>query len=1044
MYSISILGGIKLMFNKTKQTYTPPKNGYPEWNNNPEIFEWNRMPQHALAIPYQNREQALSYKNEKSPFVKSLNGKWKFHFSKNPDGRIKDFYQNDFDVSKWEQINVPAHWQLEGYDYPQYVNTRYPWIEHEEIEAPFAPTNYNPVGQYVTTFDLPDSWEEKPVILHFAGVEAAFYVWLNGELVGYSEDTFTPAEFNLTPYLQKGENKLAVEVYRWADASWLEDQDFWRMSGIFRDVYAYALPDLHLYDHRIRTSFDQNYQDASLEVQAHVLNYFQKSLPTSQLEIELLSADNKTVSKQTIELDLDQKESSTATITTNIKKPFQWSAENPYLYTVVMTLKGEDGQVFEVFATKVGFRQFEMIDNIMHINGKRIVFKGVNRHEFTADKGRAVTEQDMIEDIVLMKKYNINAVRTSHYPNHPKWYDLCDQYGLYVIDETNLETHGTWEYGQQNLEDSLPGSKPEWTENVLDRCKSMYERDKNHPSIIIWSLGNESFGGDNFVKMHDYFAKEDPTRLVHYEGVFHYRPSDHASDMESTMYRSPQELEFYATQPGDKKPYILCEYSHSMGNSTGNLDKYTKLFDQYPSLQGGFIWDWKDQALRHQTDDGTEFLAYGGDFGESPHDGNFAGDGLIFADGSVSPKLLEVKACYRNIDFEEQDLEKGVFKIINKHLFQTLEDYKLVWTVEENGEVIESGVQLLDAAPQKEQIVTLAYQNDKFDPSKEQVITLQIVYENLPFWAKPDHEVAFEQFFIPAISKSNATKGTISVNEQSNAYQITGEDFSVSFDQTTCDLTSYLVKGVELIKSPMVPNYWRAMTDNDRGAKVDEKSSEWRKASLERTLIDLHIEQLENIIVVEAFYQLPTTSASMATIRYTIHASGKIEVENMLQPGKSLSDIPEIGMRFELADSFDRLEWYGKGPHETYWDRQKSGKVAKHEGKVSEQLQPYLKPQESGNKSGVRWMKITDNQGNGIQITGDPTIEVNALAYTPFELEEASHHYKLPVSDKVSVRVNGWQMGVGGDDSWGQQTHPEYRLFANQNYVYRFTLEGLS
>ncbi|GAE92013.1 beta-galactosidase [Gracilibacillus boraciitolerans JCM 21714] len=604
------------MFNKTKLTYTPPENGYPEWNNNPEIFQLNRMPQHALAIPFQDHDQALNYHNEKSPFYKDLNGKWKFYFSENPDQRIKDFYQHDYDVSKWDNIKVPAHWQLEGYDYPQYVNTRYPWIEHEDIQAPFAPTNYNPVGQYVTSFELEDTWKEKPVILHFAGVEAAFYVWLNGELVGgYSEDTFTPAEFNLTPYLQDGKNKLAVEVYRWADASWLEDQDFWRMSGIFRDVYLYAIPELHLYDHRIRTSLDESYQNATLEVQAYVLNYFKQSFQTSKLEIELVSAENQSVTKQTIELDLYQKESATVTITTNISEPRQWSAEDPYLYTVVFTLKGEDDQIVEVFATKIGFRQFEMIDNIMHINGKRIIFKGTNRHEFSADHGRAVTEQDMIDDIVLMKKYNINAVRTSHYPNHPKWYDLCDQYGLYVIDETNLETHGTWRYGQQTLENSLPGSKPEWTENVLDRCKSMYERDKNHPSIVIWSLGNESFGGDNFLKMHDFYRSEDPTRLVHYEGIFHYRPSDRASDMESTMYRSPQELEFYANQPGEKKPYILCEYSHSMGNSTGNLHKYTELFDRYPTLQGGFIWDWKDQALRHHTEEGTEFLAYGGDFG---------------------------------------------------------------------------------------------------------------------------------------------------------------------------------------------------------------------------------------------------------------------------------------------------------------------------------------------------------------------------------------------------------------------------------------------
>ncbi|MGP4041417.1 glycoside hydrolase family 2 TIM barrel-domain containing protein [Gracilibacillus sp. D59] len=1032
------------MLNKSKLSYTPPENGYPEWNNNPEIFQLNRMPQHALAIAYQNREQALSQRKEKSPYYKNLNGKWHFHFSENPDTKVKDFYQTDYDVSDWDKIQVPAHWQLEGYDYPQYVNTRYPWIEHEDIEAPFAPTNYNPVGQYVTTFTLPDDWTDQPVVLHFAGVEVAFYVWLNGELVGYSEDTFTPAEFNLTPYLQSGENKLAVEVYRWADASWLEDQDFWRMSGIFRDVYLYALPDIHLYDHRVRTTFDQNYENAELEVQAKLLNYNQKSFSASRLEVELLTDNNEVVSKQSVELDITKKDKAEVTTKTTIRNPRKWSAEDPYLYTLIFTLTGDNDEVLEVFATKVGFRQFELIDNIMHINGKRIIFKGVNRHEFTADRGRSVTEQDMIDDIVLMKQYNINAVRTSHYPNHPKWYDLCDQYGLYVIDETNLETHGTWRYGQETLEDSLPGSKPEWTANVLDRCQSMYERDKNHPSVIIWSLGNESFGGDNFLKMYDYFKEVDPTRLVHYEGVFHYRPSDGASDMETTMYRSPQELEFYANQPGDKKPYILCEYSHSMGNSTGNLHKYTELFDKYPSLQGGFIWDWKDQALRHQTKDGTEFLAYGGDFGESPHDGNFAGDGLIFADGTVSPKLIETKACYRNIDFATVNLKTGEFKVINKNLFQSLKEYKLVWTVEENGEVLESGIHPLDADAGSEQIVKLSYQSEQFQPTKEHIVTLQVIYDHAPFWAETDHEVAFEQFVIPAASVKEPVDGKVNIEEDANVYRITGEQFAVTFEKESGLLSSYQVNDIEFIKQPLVPNYWRAMTDNDRGAKVDQTSQQWRSASMERQLIHFKVNNGERNVTVEASYRLPTSSISMVKITYSVNPTGTIEVEQQLLPGEGLADIPEIGMRFETDATFENITWYGKGPHETYWDRQKSGKVAIHNGKVADQLQPYLKPQESGNKCGVRWLELFDEQGNGLKITGDPTVEVNALSYTPFELEEASHHYKLPESDKVSVRVNGWQMGVGGDDSWGQQVHPEYRLHANRSYNYRFTLKGFS
>ncbi len=1029
---------------KTKFQYQAPKNGYPEWNNNPEIFELNRMPQHALATPFLTESEALSLDQEKSDLFKNLNGEWSFHFSKNPDAKIANFYREDFDSSGWDKIKVPAHWQLEGYDYPQYSNVRYPWINHDEIEAPFAPTNYNPVGQYVTTFTLPNNWENKPVIINFQGVESAFYVWLNGELVGYSEDTFTPAEFNLTPYLKHGKNKLAVEVYRWSDASWLEDQDFWRLSGIFRDVFLYALPNLHLYDHRVRTSFDENYENASLEITADVINYFKKEYIDAKLEWELLDDQNHQVATQTATLPINEKEYVSISSSNEIKQPKKWSAETPHLYTLVFRLKDDKDQLLEVFATKIGFRQFEMIDNIMHINGKRIVFKGVNRHEFTADRGRAVTVQDMIDDIIVMKKYNINAVRTSHYPNHPKWYDLCDEYGLYVIDETNLETHGSWYYGQQTLENTVPGSRPEWTNNLIDRCKSMYERDKNHPSIIIWSLGNESFGGDNFLKMHQYFKETDPTRLVHYEGVFHYRDSEKASDIESTMYRSPAQVEEYANMPGEKKPYILCEYTHSMGNSTGNLHKYTELFDKYDIVQGGFIWDWKDQALWHQTSDGKSFLAYGGDFGESPHDGNFSGDGLIFADGTVSPKLEEVKACYQNIDFEVINHKKGTVKLHNKYLFTNLNAFKLVWTVAEEGLTKASGMAPLEAEPGKTQEISLEYPGALFTNDKEQVLTLSVVYDKTPSWATADHEVAFTQYAEPAIRHKPFALGALQLQELEDTFKITGESFSLTFDKATGMLSSYRIKDNELLTAAPIPSFWRAMTDNDRGCELDKRSEIWRNASFSRNLASLNVTNNADGVRVKAIYQLPTKPISVVEVIYVVRADGTVEVEQQLQPGEGLPEIPAIGMRWEMDRSFDQLSWYGKGPHETYLDRQLSGKVSIYKGIVSDQLQPYLKPQESGNKCGVRWFEVKNNAGLGVRVEGEPTIEANALHYAIEELEEASHHYKLPEPNKVVVTINGWQMGVGGDDSWGQQTHPEYRLFANRNYRYRFSFKGIS
>jgi beta-galactosidase len=1031
-------GMIVLNLYKEKLIYQAPENGYPEWNNNPEIFQINRMEAHAGVVPYATIDDALAGDQQRSSNWMSLNGKWHFRFAENPDAKISRFYEED--VSSWDKIQVPAHWQLEGYDYPQYVNTRYPWIEHDDIEAPFAPTNYNPVGQYVTTFTLPDDWEEKPVILHFAGVESAFYVWINGELVGYSEDTFTPAEFNITPYLKSGENKLAVEVYRWCDASWLEDQDFWRMSGIFRDVYVYALPEVHLYDYLVRTTFDEKYRDAQLEVSAKMMNYFEKETNDTILQWQLLDGTNHKIAESVHQLPISEVQEAEVRSVIDVKNPKQWSAEKPYLYTLLFVIKDLNDQIIETFATKIGFRQFEMKNNLMYLNGKRIVLKGVNRHEFDADRGRAVTVDDMIKDITIMKQYNINAVRTSHYPNHPKWYELCDQYGLYVIDEVNLETHGTWRYGQETLENTVPGSRPEWTENVLDRCQSMYERDKNHPSIIIWSLGNESFGGDNFLKMYDYFKKNDPTRLVHYEGVFHYRPSDAASDIESTMYRSPQELVQYANHPGEKKPYILCEYSHSMGNSTGNLHKYTQLFDQYDVLQGGFIWDFKDQALRHQTKDGTSYLAYGGDFGESPHDGNFAGDGVIYADGTISAKLHEVKACYQNIDVEPIDIQKGEYVIHNKHLFTSLSDYELVWKIETEGELQLTGSLTVDIKPLEKAQVSLHYPENIFIKEKEQVVTIAFLCKENPFWAEEKHEIAFTQFVDPKrVVHNKKVDGQLQLEDKESEYVINGEQFSMKVEKGTGLLSSYVVKGKEFLHSPLRLNFWRAMTDNDRGAKLDEHSKVWREASYRYKLDEITVVEKSNAIHIMSLFELPTNPVTTTSVTMIVTADGAINVTHDLQPGEGLPDIPVIGVEWEMDDSYRDLVWYGKGPHETYWDRQVSGKIAIHQATVDEQVEPYLKPQETGNKCGVRWMEVKGEE-SGLLIEGNPTIEAKVLPYTKAELEEASHHYQLPSSDKVVVSVNGWQMGVGGDDSWGAQTHPEYRIFANRNYCYSFTI----
>ncbi|OXM16379.1 glycoside hydrolase family 2 TIM barrel-domain containing protein [Paenibacillus herberti] len=1036
---------------KQKFKYTPTTNGYPEWNNNPEIFELNRMKAHATLMPFDSVEEALNNDRPASRNYMSLNGIWKFAFAESPSKRISNFYEDSFDHTEWNDIKVPGHWQLQGYDYPQYTNFRYPWETSEpELKSPFAPTLYNPVGSYVRTFSLPDNWQGQPVFISFQGVESAFYVWVNGELVGYSEDTFTPAEFDLTPYLKAGENKLAVEVYRWCDASWLEDQDFWRLSGIFRDVYLYTVPKAHVYDFFVTTELDEEYKDAELKVKATLTNYWEADMGSVTVEAQLYDAQRNAVfvDRITVTTTLGSSIAETQVeVSTHVINPLKWSAEEPNLYTLVISLRDENGELLEALSTQTGFRKFEIKDGLMLINGQRVVFKGVNRHEFGCDTGRVMGLEDMITDIKLMKAYNINAVRTAHYPNNPLWYELCNEYGLYVIDETNLESHGTWTGGQtEMLPTTVPGNIPAWTANVIDRANSMMQRDKNHPSIVIWSLGNEAYGGDNFVKMHDFLREADPTRIVHYEGVVNYKQSADATDIESYMYIRPNRLIDYANAPGPKKPYILCEYSHAMGNSLGGLHLYTELFDRYPVLQGGFIWDWVDQSLWKTEADGTKYLAYGGDFGESPHSGNFCGNGLLFADRSISPKLIEAKKCYENITITEVDGAQGIYTIKNKNLFMNLEVYLLQWTIAVEGVISAEGNVTVAVAPLEGKEIKLEL--PKREQSGEAVLTISFVTKKAEKWAEAGHEVSFEQFVLPAekpvaaVVEAVKNYSPVNVAVQSGLLTVSGETFTAGIDTATGSLVSYNFGGSELLQDALMPNFWRAYTDNDRGNKQHERCATWRSAGEERVLCSLRWESLADRVIVHAAYVLPTTSESACSITYTILGSGAIQVQQLLVPGSNLPEIPEVGIMFSMDGSFTDLEWYGKGPHESYLDRQLSAKIGLHQGKVADQFVPYLRPQECGNKVDVRHAAISNQSGVALHITGEPTFELNALPYTPFELEANDHVYKLPASDKTVVRIHYRQMGVGGDDTWGSKPHPEFLLLADKSYSFSFTLQG--
>ncbi|MCM8709489.1 DUF4981 domain-containing protein [Clostridium sp. SYSU_GA19001] len=1031
-----------------KFKYLPPDNGYPEWNNNPEIFQVNRMDAHATLMPFDSIEEALEGNRFNSKHYLCLNGMWKFSFAENPEKRIKNFYENDFDTSSWAEIKVPSHWQMQGYDYPQYTNKIYPWYGKENIKPPIAPTAYNPVGSYVRNFTIPEGWEGKPVYIRFQGVESAFYLWVNGEFVGYSEDTFTPSEFDITPYLLKGENKLAVEVYRWCDASWLEDQDFWRLSGIFRDVYLYSTPEVHIYDFSAIPDLDEIYKNATLTVKAKLINYYNKSVDGLSLEGMLYDKlKNKVLNEpMKINVDLNNKFEYKVETSAFVENPLKWSAENPNLYTLVLSLKDSTGNIIETVSCRIGFRKFEIKDGLMKINGKRILFKGVNRHEFSHIDGRAVSYEDMLYDIKLMKKFNINAVRTSHYPNNELWYDLCDEYGLYVIDETNLETHGMWEMGHYKEEEIIPGSHPEWTGAVLDRCNSMFQRDKNHPSVIIWSLGNESYGGENFIKMHDFLKENDPTRVVHYEGIFHNRAFEAASDIESQMYTKPQDVEAYALK-NPKKPFILCEYSHAMGNSCGNLFKYWQLFRKYSILQGGFVWDWKDQAILTETPEKIEYLAYGGDFGDKPNDGNFCGNGLIFADKSLTPKIYEVKKCYESIHVNEVDLKNGIIKIYNEFLFTNLNEYKLLWNVTKNGEIISEGSLDLDIEPQTSKQTEINYNLPKNAlPDEEYILNISFVLKKETLWAEAGHEVAFKQFILPVEYKVEIKAVNypgISIEDNEDKLNIIGSNFTVVFDKLKGEIVSYKFENIELLKEGIRPNFWRAVTDNDRGNMLQERCAAWKNAGSLKQMKKLSIETYSSKVILTAEFILPASSFSLCKLQYEILGNGEIKINETLVPGENLPEIPEVGTLFIMDSVFENLSWYGNGPHENYWDRKESAKIAIYRGKVHEQYVPYLKPQECGNKTEVRWAALVNEEGAGLMILGNPVVELNVLPYSIEELEEADHNYKLPKSNKVVVRVNYKQMGVGGDDSWGSKTHPEFTLYADKHYSFSYTIKGI-
>lgn len=1021
--------------------------------HDPKFFKENCMAAHSDHVAYADEKEA---EERKSSFRLPLDGVWKFHYARNYAQTVSGFEAEDFDCKCWEDIRVPAHIQMEGYDIPQYVNIQYPWDGREDVWRDAVPSEFNPVASYVKYFTLPEGFRKSGLYISFQGVESGFALWLNGHYVGYSEDSFTPSDFDLTPYVKEGENKLAVQVFKWTSSSWCEDQDFYRFSGIFRSVYLYTMPKVHVYDLKVQPVVDEAVLNADLLVTMQMRGEGKARLTLTgsrnysvleEKEEQIIFSEELPVSEGEVHFEKE------------VKKPDLWSAEIPNLYTLTIECFDQNGERSELVSPRIGFRRFEMKDGIMTLNGKRIVFKGVNRHEFSSKTGRAVTREEVLKDIVTMKQNNINAIRTCHYPDASIIYDLCDEYGLYMIAENNLESHGSWDaamHGSVPKDTIVPGDNMDWEPMMLDRVNSCYQRDKNHPAVLIWSVGNESYGGKVIFDMSEKFRALDPYRLVHYEGIFNDRRYEATSDMESQMYTSVENVKKFLAEHKEK-PFIMCEYTHAMGNSCGAMHKYTDLTDTEPRYQGGFIWDYIDQSILKKDRYGKDFQAYGGDFLERPTDYNFSGNGICYGgDRDPSPKMQEVKFNYQNISilFEKE----GKFTVVNKNLFANTDRFRCVAVLQKNGVVvkkqeIETAVPPLSTKDYEIPFSILHTDSRKQKAEEldaEYTLTVSFLLKEDTSWADAGHEVAFGQKIYKKTPAFAASGKPIRMVHGKVNIGVKGEDFDCLFSMLSGGLVSYRYAGKEMIEKIPMPNFWRAPVDNDNGSMAPARYAQWKIASMYISHrnggmfdnVPTKVEEKDNTVTVTYTYFMPTTPASKCQVAYTVFGDGTIETKLMYDPVEGLPDMPEFGMMFQFNADYDNLTWYGMGSEETYADRRHGAKLGIYSSKVADNMAKYLVPQECGNKVGVRYVRLVDAKGRGMMFEGDE-LSFSALPYTPHELENAAHVYELPQVHHTIVRVALAQMGVGGDDSWGSLVHPEYHIDVTKPLEFTFRFKGI-
>jgi beta-galactosidase len=1002
---------------------------------NPNIFTINTEKPHASLVPYHDINGLLEQKP--SPYFQSLNGKWKFNFVERPADRPLNFYDDEYNVSSWKEINVPSNWEFQGYGIPIYVNSDYefpkPW------NPPSIPHDINPVGSYKHWFSIPDTWKEREVFIHFAGVKSAFYIWINGQFVGYSEDSKTPAEWDITKYLKDGKNSIALEVYRWSDGTWLECQDMWRISGIEREVFLYSTPKVRIRDFWVKADLTNGYSDGKFTVEVELKNHLPNAdIKNLSVVVELWDKTGAIVRDEK-PVDFGGRDSTIVSFEKIIPQVQKWSAESPYLYYTFIHLKNTDGTINEAVTCASGFRKVEIKYGQLFVNGVAIRIKGTNRHEHDEYHAHVLSDSLMILDIQLMKKFNFNTVRTSHYPNDTRWYNFCDRYGIYVIDEANIESHGMG-YGDKSL-----AKNPDFMGMHLDRTIRMVERDKNHPSVIIWSLGNEAGNGVNFEATYKWIKGKDASRPVQYERAGEAWNTDIVCPMYAWSY-----LERYGSGLNDR-PLIMCEYAHSMGNSDGNFQDYWDLIEKYDQLQGGLIWDWVDQGFAKYTEKGQKYWGFGGDWGPpgTPSDQNFMCNGVVSPDRTPHPGIWEVKKAYQYVKIKPVTLSSSKFEIINKYDFTNLMKFNIAWEIVGDGKNIASGnISKPDIEPHTGKVFDLKFPVFKPAAGVEYFVNFTTTTtEDAPLIPK-GHIVATDQYQLPVKAEITPVKlvtlSKLNVKDSNNAVEIQGKDFLISFDRMTGLISRYTFNGKDLIVKGPEPSFWRPPTDNDFGNDMPKVSGVWRKTGDNRKLKDFTVEKInDQKVEVRVKYDLPDVASTFRAV-YTILGDAAVIVQNdFITDEPKLPEMPRFGVKMVLPRDFIRMEFYGRGPQENYCDRNTAADIGIYKSTVLEQDFPYVSTQEMGNKTDVRWVAFTGNNGVGLMAVGMPLMSMSALHHTIEDLTQESrgsrHPIDLPHRDEVFFNLDIKQRGVGGDDSWGALPHSQYCL-AVKSYSYIFRL----